>query len=119
MSDVAFIYPITPSTPGNELSDQLATEGRRNLHGNIMQVGSVNRLLTRPLGSCKLQAPKGWQIFQWGARWLAAPQRFLFGRVVSSNARLVLNATHSTGHRCNVLWDLMHQSLCAGDGDGV
>jgi len=61
MSDVAFIYPITPSTPGNELSDQLATEGRRNLHGNIMQVGSVNRLLTRPLGSCKLQAPKGWQ----------------------------------------------------------
>ncbi|GAB4824108.1 hypothetical protein N2152v2_011154 [Parachlorella kessleri] len=38
MSDVSFIYPITPSTPGNELFDQWATEGRRNLHGNVMQV---------------------------------------------------------------------------------
>lgn len=39
MSDVSFIYPITPATPMGESVDAWAAEGRVNLHGNVMQVG--------------------------------------------------------------------------------
>jgi hypothetical protein len=38
LSDVCFIYPITPSTPMGESADAWAAEGRKNLHGNVMQV---------------------------------------------------------------------------------
>jgi pyruvate-ferredoxin/flavodoxin oxidoreductase len=38
MSDVSFIYPITPATPMGEHVDNWANEGRINLHGNTMQV---------------------------------------------------------------------------------
>jgi pyruvate-ferredoxin/flavodoxin oxidoreductase len=38
MSDVSFIYPITPSTPMGELSDVWSHEGRKNIFGNVMQV---------------------------------------------------------------------------------
>jgi hypothetical protein len=39
MSDVSFIYPITPATPMGEAVDQWATEGRKNVFGNVVQVG--------------------------------------------------------------------------------
>lgn len=38
MSDVSFIYPITPATPMGEHVDAWASENRKNLNGNIMQV---------------------------------------------------------------------------------
>jgi pyruvate-ferredoxin/flavodoxin oxidoreductase len=38
MSDVSFIYPITPATPMGEHVDNWANEGRINLLGNTMQV---------------------------------------------------------------------------------
>jgi pyruvate-ferredoxin/flavodoxin oxidoreductase len=38
LSDVSFIYPITPATPMGEHVDAWASEGRKNLNGNIMQV---------------------------------------------------------------------------------
>ncbi|WIA36898.1 hypothetical protein OEZ86_008144 [Tetradesmus obliquus] len=38
MSDVSFIYPITPATPMGEHVDVWASEGRVNLLGNTMQV---------------------------------------------------------------------------------
>jgi hypothetical protein len=38
LSDVAFIYPITPATPMGEAVEAWAADGRRNLHGNMMQV---------------------------------------------------------------------------------
>ncbi|KIZ02108.1 putative pyruvate-flavodoxinoxidoreductase [Monoraphidium neglectum] len=38
LSDVSFIYPITPATPMGELSDQWAAEGRKNVFGHVMQV---------------------------------------------------------------------------------
>ncbi|KAI8468670.1 MAG: thiamine diphosphate-binding protein [Monoraphidium minutum] len=38
MSDVSFIYPITPATPMGEYSDQWASEGRKNVFGHVMQV---------------------------------------------------------------------------------
>jgi hypothetical protein len=37
MSDVSFIYPITPATPMGEAVDQWASEGRKNVFGNVMQ----------------------------------------------------------------------------------
>jgi pyruvate-ferredoxin/flavodoxin oxidoreductase len=41
MSDVSFIYPITPATPMGEHVDNWANEGRINLLGNTMQVRAV------------------------------------------------------------------------------
>ena len=38
LSDLSLIYPITPSTPMGELSDQWAAEGRKNVFGNVMSV---------------------------------------------------------------------------------
>jgi len=38
LNDVSFIYPITPATPMGEWVDQWSNEGRKNLHGNVMQV---------------------------------------------------------------------------------
>ena len=38
MSDVAAIYPITPSTPVGEISDEWAAQGRKNIFGQIMMV---------------------------------------------------------------------------------
>ncbi|GAB6097851.1 pyruvate:ferredoxin (flavodoxin) oxidoreductase [Desulfatiferula olefinivorans] len=38
MSDVAALYPITPSTPMGEISDQWAAEGRKNIFGQIVSV---------------------------------------------------------------------------------
>lgn len=38
VSDVSFIYPITPATPMGELVDQWSSEKKRNVFGNIMQV---------------------------------------------------------------------------------
>lgn len=38
VSDVSFIFPITPSTPMGELADQWAAEGRTNIFGNVLQV---------------------------------------------------------------------------------
>ena len=36
----SFVYPITPSTPMGELSDQWAADGRTNIFGNVPQVGA-------------------------------------------------------------------------------
>ncbi len=38
MSDVAAIYPITPSTPMGETADEWAAEGRKNIFGQILNV---------------------------------------------------------------------------------
>jgi pyruvate-ferredoxin/flavodoxin oxidoreductase len=38
VSDVIAIYPITPSSPMGELSDEWSNQGRRNLWGNIPDV---------------------------------------------------------------------------------
>lgn len=38
MSDVSFIYPITPSTPMGELADVWASDGRKNAWGNVLSV---------------------------------------------------------------------------------
>ncbi|GLI66847.1 hypothetical protein VaNZ11_010830 [Volvox africanus] len=38
VSDVSFIYPITPATVMGELVDQWAAEGRTNVFGNVMSV---------------------------------------------------------------------------------
>lgn len=63
MSDVAFIYPITPATPMGEYADQWATEGRRNLHGNVMQA----RVLRCAVLSCDVGFPCWYAL---GASWL-------------------------------------------------
>lgn len=38
VSDVAFIYPITPATPMGELVDQWASDKRKNIYNNLMSV---------------------------------------------------------------------------------
>lgn len=38
VSDVSFIYPITPATVMGELVDQWAAEGRKNVFNNVMSV---------------------------------------------------------------------------------
>ncbi|KAL4418645.1 hypothetical protein ABPG77_005382, partial [Micractinium sp. CCAP 211/92] len=38
VSDVAFIYPITPATPMGEFVDQWSSEQRKNIYGNVMSV---------------------------------------------------------------------------------
>eukprot|EP00798_Chlamydomonas_sp_ICE-L_P015524 gene15524-21612_t len=38
LSDVTFIYPITPSTPMGEYADQWASDGKINAFGNVMSV---------------------------------------------------------------------------------
>src|SRR5688500_12550415 len=38
VSEVIAIYPITPSSPMGELSDEWSNQGRRNLWGNIPEV---------------------------------------------------------------------------------
>ena len=40
-SDVATIYPITPSSPMGELADQWAAEGRKNIYGNPVKVSEL------------------------------------------------------------------------------
>ena len=38
MSDVAAIYPITPSSPLGEIADSWASVGRKNIFGNILKI---------------------------------------------------------------------------------
>ena len=38
MSDVATIYPITPSSPIGEVADEWAAKGRKNIFGQNMTV---------------------------------------------------------------------------------
>ncbi len=38
MSDVAAIYPITPSSPLGEIADSWASKGRKNIFGNILSI---------------------------------------------------------------------------------
>jgi pyruvate-ferredoxin/flavodoxin oxidoreductase len=38
MSDVAAIYPITPSSPLGEIADSWAAAGRKNIFGNILKI---------------------------------------------------------------------------------
>mgnify|MGYP006275290983 CR=1 FL=1 len=38
MSDVAAIYPITPSSPLGEIADTWASKGRKNIFGNVLHV---------------------------------------------------------------------------------
>ena len=37
-SDVAAIYPITPSSPMGEVVDEWAAEGRKNIFGQVLKV---------------------------------------------------------------------------------
>ena len=38
MSDVATLYPITPSTPMGEIADEWAAGGRKNIYGQTLFV---------------------------------------------------------------------------------
>jgi pyruvate-ferredoxin/flavodoxin oxidoreductase len=38
MSEVATIYPITPSSPLGEIADSWAVAGRKNIHGRILNI---------------------------------------------------------------------------------
>ncbi|MBV5267024.1 MAG: hypothetical protein JZU67_00570, partial [Burkholderiaceae bacterium] len=38
MSDVAAIYPITPSTPMGEIADEWSADGRKNIFGQTLLV---------------------------------------------------------------------------------
>ena len=38
LSEVIAIYPITPSSPMGELSDEFSAQGRKNIWGAIPQV---------------------------------------------------------------------------------
>ena len=51
MSDVATIYPITPSSPLGEIADAWAVAGRKNIFGetlNVKQMQSEAGLLYLP-----------------------------------------------------------------------
>ena len=60
VSDVAFIYPITPATPMGELVDQWASDKRKNIYNNLMSVrargGAPAGITPRAYGSCRAQA---------------------------------------------------------------
>ena len=38
MSEVATIYPITPSSPLGEIADSWAVAGRKNIHGELLNI---------------------------------------------------------------------------------
>ena len=40
-SEVAAIYPITPSSPMAELNDQWAGEGRKNIYGQCLTISQL------------------------------------------------------------------------------
>ena len=40
-SDVAAIYPITPSSPMGEIADAWAAHGRKNLFGQVLQISEM------------------------------------------------------------------------------
>ena len=40
-TDVAAIYPITPSSPMAESTDKWATEGRKNIFGNTVKMAEM------------------------------------------------------------------------------
>ena len=40
-SDVAAIYPITPSSPMAEVGDEWAAYGRKNLFGQTMRIAEI------------------------------------------------------------------------------
>ena len=42
LSEVIAIYPITPSSPMGELSDEFSAQGRKNIWGAIPQVVEMN-----------------------------------------------------------------------------
>lgn len=64
MSDVSFIYPITPATPMGEAVDQWASEGRKNVFNHTMQVGA--RRMRSP--SLPRAVAPGATCGPWGAR---------------------------------------------------
>ena len=41
-TDVAAIYPITPSSPMAEATDEWATDGRTNIFGQTVQITAVS-----------------------------------------------------------------------------
>jgi len=41
LSDVIAIYPITPSSPMGELSDEWAVQGRKNVWGTVPDVSEM------------------------------------------------------------------------------
>ena len=43
LSEVAAIYPITPSTPMGEIADEWAAKGRKNIFGQTMLVADAVR----------------------------------------------------------------------------
>ena len=46
MSDVATIYPITPSSPIGEICDEWAANGLKNIYGQFASPGSTAKQLT-------------------------------------------------------------------------
>ncbi|MEE1550601.1 MAG: hypothetical protein V1244_03135, partial [Nitrospinaceae bacterium] len=40
-SDVAAIYPITPSSPMGEIADEWAAYGRKNIFGQVLKVAEM------------------------------------------------------------------------------
>ena len=45
MSDVAAIYPITPSSSMGEYCDEWAAHGRKNIFGQVLNVTEMQELL--------------------------------------------------------------------------
>ena len=57
MSDVATIYPITPSSPIAEIADEWAAAGRKNVFGQTMTVASCSpKPVRRP--PCTVRSPR-------------------------------------------------------------
>jgi pyruvate-ferredoxin/flavodoxin oxidoreductase len=69
MSEVATIYPITPSSPLGEIADSWAVAGRKNIHGRILNIkqmqseagaaGAVHGSLTAGAVTCTFTASQG------------------------------------------------------------
>ncbi len=55
MSDVAAIYPITPSSPLGEIADSWATAGRKNIFGQVLAIKQMQ------------SEASSWFTFRWGS----------------------------------------------------
>ena len=49
LSDVAFIFPITPSSPMGEHADAWAAQGRKNIFGETVEVTEMRARVARPV----------------------------------------------------------------------
>ena len=124
MSEVATIYPITPSSPLGEIADSWAVAGRKNIHGQLLNIkqmqseagaaGAVHGSLTAGAVTSTFTASQGLllkipnmykisgellpSVFHVTARSLSAHALSIFGDHAMSwpRARRVLRFWHQT-----------------------